>query len=117
MKREILKIGLKNKDIHMEETPVWLYSLSTCSICKDVKKLLQKKDIEFKTIDVDRLEKSEQTEILEILKAYNPKLSFPTLVIGDEVILGYNKEKITQAIKTITASKGFFNRIISAIKG
>ena len=101
----------------MEETPVWLYSLSTCSICKDVKKLLQKKGVEFTTVDVDRLEKKEQAEMLEILKAYNPKLSFPTLLIGDEVIMGYKKDKIAQAIKKITASKGFFNRIISAIKG
>ena len=101
----------------MEQPEVWLYSLSTCSICKDVKKLLQKKQIEFKTIDVDRLEKSEQTEMLEILKAYNPKLSFPTLLIGEEVIVGYKKEKIAQAIKAITASRGFFGRLVAAIKG
>lgn len=101
----------------MEQAPVWLYSLSTCSMCKDVKKILQKKRIEFDTIDVDRLEKSEQTEILETLKAYNPKLSFPTLLIGDEVIVGYNKEKIAKAIKSITASRGFFGRLMSAIKG
>ena len=99
-----------------DQTPVWLYSLSTCAICRDVKKLLQKKGISVEVMDVDRLGKADQAEILDILKTYNPKLSFPTLVIGDTVILGYNKEKISQAIKTITASRGLFARLKSVFK-
>ena len=98
----------------MEQTPVWLYSLSTCSMCKELKQKLGKSKIGYETIDVDRLEKAEQTEILNLLKSYNPKLSFPTLIIGDEVIVGYNKEKIGAAIKNLKKqNKSLFKRLFS----
>ncbi len=90
----------------MTQPPVWLYSLSTCSMCKELKRELDKKKIEYQTIDVDRLGKDEQGEILNVLKEYNPKLSFPTLVVEDEVVVGYNKEKITRVLKKYKKAKG-----------
>ncbi|MBA3027682.1 MAG: glutaredoxin family protein [Desulfobacteraceae bacterium] len=98
----------------MDLAPVFLYSLSTCVICRDVKAFLQKKKIGFETIDVDLLENDQRTEVLDILKILNPRLSFPTLVVGDEVILGYNREKISQAIKKIAPSeKSSLGRFLS----
>ena len=91
----------------MEQTPVWLYSLSTCSMCKELKQVLSKHNIGYETIDVDRLGKEEQTEILDILKGYNPKLSFPTLVVGDEVIVGYQKEKVAKVVKSLKKHNKF----------
>ena len=90
----------------MTQAPVWLYSLSTCSMCKELKRELEKKKIEYETIDVDRLGKDEQGEILSVLKEYNPKLSFPTLVAENEVVVGYNKEKIARVLKKLKKSKG-----------
>lgn len=74
--------------------------------------MLKKNKIGHETIDVDRLGKEEQSEILDILKSYNPKLSFPTLIIGDEVIVGYNKEKIGKAIKSLKKQGKFSIRRI-----
>lgn len=90
----------------MTQPSVWLYSLSTCSICRELKKELEKKKVKYQTIDVDRLGKDEQGEILEILKEYNPKLSFPTLVVGDEVVVGYQKENVAKALKRLEKEKG-----------
>lgn len=104
------------KDI-MEQSPIWLYSLSTCSMCKELKQILDKKKVVYESIDVDRLGKKEQTEILEILKSYSPKLSFPTLITGDDVIVGYNKEKIAEIIKSLTkGSKFSFKNLFSKNK-
>ena len=91
----------------MEQIPVWLYSLSTCSMCKELKQLLSKNKIQYETIDMDRLDKQEQSEILDLLKSYNPKMSFPTLVAGDEVIVGFNREKINTVIKTLKKQNKF----------
>jgi glutaredoxin-like protein NrdH len=90
----------------MTQATVWLYSLSTCSMCKELKRDLEKKKIEYQTIDVDRLGKDEQGEILNVLKGYNSKLSFPTLVVEDEVVVGYNKEKIARVLKKLKKANG-----------
>ena len=102
----------------MNSNPVILYSLSTCSLCKDVQKLLAGHKVHFENVEVDRLEKDQQNEILNILKAYDDKFSFPTLVLGDEVITGYQKDKILKAIKAFSATRRFsLKRLFSFIRG
>ncbi|MEJ2038904.1 MAG: glutaredoxin domain-containing protein, partial [Desulfosarcinaceae bacterium] len=61
----------------MEEKKVKLFSLSTCSHCKSTKKLLSECTIKYEFIDVDKLEGEERKAILEDVKKFNPKCSFP----------------------------------------
>jgi glutaredoxin-like protein NrdH len=76
-----------------------LFALSTCVWCKRTKKLLDQKGVEYLFVDLDRLEGEEQDEAVGELKRWNPKLSFPTLVINDkDCIVGYKEEKIKKAI-------------------
>ncbi|MBU0993148.1 MAG: glutaredoxin family protein [Proteobacteria bacterium] len=77
---------------------VKLYSLSTCSHCKTAKKLLEECGCPFDFVDVDRLEKEDRKTVLADLKNINPKRSFPTLVIGDKVIVGYREKEILDAV-------------------
>lgn len=79
---------------------VKLYALSTCGWCKKTKQLLKDLDCEYEYIDVDRLEGETNTKIREQLKEHNPKMNLPTLVIdeGDEVIVGYKRDKIEEAL-------------------
>ncbi|MFO7964975.1 MAG: glutaredoxin family protein [Desulfobacterales bacterium] len=99
----------------MTERPVWLYSLSTCSMCKELKKELEKLKITFQTIEVDRLGEHERQEIFTTLKEYNPKLSFPTLVVEDEVVIGYNREKINRLLKRL--KKTHYTAIRNFLRG
>jgi len=78
---------------------VKLYALSTCSHCKRTKDLLQSKGVEYDVTDVDQLEGQERQQAIEEVKQYNPSLSFPTLVIGDQCIVGYRKEAIEEALQ------------------
>ena len=78
--------------------PVRLYSLSTCSHCKSTKKLLNESNIEYEFKDVDLLEGDERKAIIEVIKKINPRCSFPTIVIGDQVIVGYKEREIKEAI-------------------
>ncbi len=80
------------------ETKVKLYTLSTCSHCKATKKFLDDCSVKFELEDVDLLEGEERKAILEDLKKWNPKCSFPTIIIGDKVIVGFKEKEIEEAL-------------------
>ncbi|MGA1789892.1 MAG: glutaredoxin family protein [bacterium] len=80
------------------EKPVKIYTLSTCSHCKATKKLLDDCHVEYKFTDVDLLEGAERQAILEEVKKLNPRCSFPTIIIGDRVIVGYKEAEIREAL-------------------
>ena len=80
------------------ENPVKIYSLSTCSHCKTTKRFLDNHDVEYEFEDVDKLEGEERAAVLEDVKRLNPRCSFPTIVIGDKVIVGYKEEEIREAL-------------------
>ena len=82
----------------MPTPPVKIYSLSTCSHCKATKKYLGECSIKYEFVDVDLLEGDERKAILEDVKKFNPRCSFPTIIIGEEVIVGYKEDKIKEAL-------------------
>ena len=82
----------------MSDDPVKVYSLSTCSHCKSVKKLMDDCTVKYEFVDVDLLKGEERKAILEDVKKFNPRCSFPTVIIGDKVIVGYKEEKIKEAL-------------------
>jgi glutaredoxin-like protein NrdH len=77
---------------------VKIYSLSTCSHCRSVKKLLSDCTVKYEFVDVDLLEGSERKAILEDVKKFNPRCSFPTVIIGETVIVGYKEKEIRKAL-------------------
>ena len=77
---------------------VKIFSLSTCSHCKSVKKLLSECTVKYDFVDVDLLEGSERKAILEDVKKFNPRCSFPTVIIGETVIVGYKEKEIRKAL-------------------
>ncbi len=77
---------------------VKLYSLSTCSHCKATKKLLDECTVQYEFTDVDMLQGKERAAILEDVKKFNPRCSFPTIIIGDKVIIGYREKEIKEAL-------------------
>ena len=77
---------------------VKLYTLSTCSHCKATKKFLNDCSIKFEFEDVDLLQGEERKAIIEEIKKLNPKCSFPTIIIGDKVIVGFKEDEIKEAV-------------------
>ncbi len=76
-----------------------LYALSTCLWCRRVKELLDSEGVKYSYIYVDRFEGAEGKRLDEIVRKWNPKESFPVLVINDEMaIVGYKAEEIRKAI-------------------
>lgn len=77
---------------------VKLYSLSTCPVCKKVKKFLDERNITYEYIEVDTLDSGEQWVATKELKKYNPQGSYPTVIISD-VIKGYDIETLEKRLR------------------
>jgi glutaredoxin-like protein NrdH len=77
---------------------VKMYSLSTCGHCKATKRLLDECSVRYDFTDVDLLEGDERAAILDDVRKLNPRCSFPTIIIGDKVIVGFKENEIKEAL-------------------
>ncbi|WAC04065.1 MAG: glutaredoxin family protein [Methanoregula sp.] len=74
-----------------------LYALSTCQWCNKTKELLRDLGVEFDFVYVDLLDEKEQDRALSEMERWNPKGSFPTLVIDNaRCIIGYQESQIRE---------------------
>jgi glutaredoxin len=77
-----------------------LYALSTCIWCKKTKNLLSYLGVEYSYIFVDLLNEPDREKAINNIKKWNPKCSFPTLIINDEkCIVGYKEQEIKETLK------------------
>lgn len=72
----------------------FMYALSTCPYCKGAKKFLEENGVEFDFVDVDLLVGDEQQEVVDKVREVSGGTSFPVLVVGDEHVVGFDREKI-----------------------
>jgi glutaredoxin-like protein NrdH len=77
---------------------VKMYSLSTCGHCKATKRLLDECSVRYDFTDVDLLEGDERAAILDDVRKLNPRCSFPTIIIGDKIIVGFKENEIKEAL-------------------
>ena len=78
-----------------------LYTLSTCMWCKKTKMLLDDLGVEYNFVYVDYFEGHERDKTKREIMKWNPRCSFPTMVINDKVcIVGFKEEKIKEALMT-----------------
>ena len=78
--------------------PVKMYTLSTCGHCRSTKSFMKTCGAPFEAVDVDLLEGHEREKALAEVRAVNPRLSFPTIIIGDTVIVGFKEAEIREAL-------------------
>lgn len=78
---------------------IMLYTLSTCSHCKACKAFLNSHNVEYDYVDVDQLQGEQRSEVLDEVRDYNPNLSFPTILIGDKVIVGFRENELRELLE------------------
>lgn len=76
---------------------VTLFSLSSCPVCKQVKKFLEENHVPYTLVEVDTLDSGEQWLMTKKLKEYNPQATYPTVVI-EEVIRGFDHESLKKKL-------------------
>ena len=77
---------------------IMLYALSTCGWCRKTKELLNELGVEYEYIYVDLLEDEDADTAMDEVKKWNPRLSFPTLVIDDKCIVGFKEDEIRKVL-------------------
>ncbi len=83
----------------MSQKPsIKLYTLSTCSHCLRTKRFFKDNEIAMEFVDVDLLSGAERERTMNEVRKLNPDCSFPTICIGDTVIVGFNEEKLKKAL-------------------
>jgi glutaredoxin-like protein NrdH len=69
-----------------------LFALSTCPHCRNARNFLDNNDLAYRYVYLDLLKGEEQKNVLEEASKYNPRKSFPTLVVDDdEVLVGFTE--------------------------
>lgn len=84
----------------MSHPSVVLYALSTCIHCRHTKKFLEDNNIPFDCTYVDQLQGAERDSAMERVREVNPRMSFPTLIVGPghTVVVGFNPDAIKEAL-------------------
>ncbi len=82
----------------MTDVTIRMYSLSTCSHCRRTKEFFTSQGIEFEFTDVDLLTGDERHALVEQVRKINPRISYPTIMIGDTVIVGFRETEIREAL-------------------
>ncbi len=77
---------------------VTVFALSTCGWCRRTKELLNAHNIEYEYIDVDLCTGEEREQVINRVQELNPRTSFPTIQIDDQVVIGFDEEKIKQLL-------------------
>lgn len=88
-----------------------LYALTTCAFCQAIRKMFSDLNVQHSYIEVDILEGEERKAALESLKRVNPKCSFPTTVIDDIVLLGYQVQEIKEVLGIRTEVDELYDRL------
>ena len=78
---------------------ITLYAISTCVWCKRTKKLLGDLGVKYSYIFVDQLDKKTRDEVEAEVVKWNPRCSFPTMVINEKkAIVGFQEDEIREAL-------------------
>ncbi len=78
--------------------PIKLFALSTCPYCRMTRRYLDENDVEYDLTEVDLLEGKEKEDAIAEVKEISGGASFPVVVIGEEVIVGFNKARIKELL-------------------
>ena len=75
-----------------------LYGLTTCAHCRRTIEFLEKNNISFDRVFVDTMEGETRADTLRKVKSYNPRISFPTIVVdgGEHIIVGFQQDEIKE---------------------
>jgi len=80
---------------------ITILTLSTCMWCKKCKAWLNERDIQFRYVDVDKINFEEKSKIMDYLRGkYQSRISYPFMICDDEVVVGYNPNKYEELLKT-----------------
>lgn len=77
---------------------VHLYALSTCPYCRMTKKFLDEHEVAYEITEVDLLEGDAKDAAVDEVVRLSGGKSFPVLDVDGQVVVGFNKGRMTQVL-------------------
>jgi len=78
---------------------VRFFALSTCGWCKKTKRFLDSHNVNYEIDYVDLLSGAEKARIMAEMERWNPRRTFPTVVIDDrEVVIGFQEDRLREVL-------------------
>ena len=80
---------------------VKLYALSTCGWCRKTKRFLDANNVDYEYEYVDMLSGNEKTRALAEVEQWNPRRSFPTVVVHNDdtkVVIGFREDRLREVL-------------------
>jgi glutaredoxin-like protein NrdH len=78
---------------------VRFFALSTCGWCKKTKRFLDAHNVNYEIDYVDLLSGAERDRVLAEMERWNPRRTFPTVVVGDsEVVVGFKEDRLREVL-------------------
>lgn len=75
-----------------------LMAISTCPRCGRMKEFLRMHGVKATIVDIDLLPLDEKKAHMRFLQPINPRLSFPTLIVGDLAVVGEDYEGVKEVL-------------------
>lgn len=84
----------------MSDKQVKLFALSTCGWCRKTVNWLNENGVQYDLHYVDQASAAEKEQLLADMAQYNPRKSFPTVVIdgGSCVIVGFKPDEMEEKL-------------------
>lgn len=91
----LYKMALKPENV----PNTFIYALSTCHHCKRTREFLDEHKIPYTLIYIDTYPKQIYKILLEKLKVYNPRGSYPTIRLANgQIITGFREQALREAL-------------------
>jgi glutaredoxin len=75
------------------------YGLSTCGWCRKTKRFLDAAGVEYELIYVDLLTGAERQRVMAEIGRWNPRQSFPTVVVDDTTaVVGFREGRLREVL-------------------
>ena len=75
-----------------------LMAISTCPRCQRMKKFLEMHSVKATIVDIDLLPIDKKKAHMRFLQPINPRLSFPTLIVGDLAVVGEDYDGVKEVL-------------------
>ena len=77
---------------------VKVFALTTCPYCRMARTYLDENHVAYDVVEVDLLTGDERSAVITEVRDLSGGTSFPVIVVGDEVIVGFNKKRMKELL-------------------